>query len=124
MKTSIYSRSPLSPLRILLNCILLLCAFAIAGQADVIVPNTLSGVEGNGNNNFPFDSTSPQRYQQVYASSQFGAGGLITQLAFRPDGLVGHAFSVTISNIQIDLSTTIAAPDGLSSIFASNVGPD
>jgi hypothetical protein len=35
---------------------------------------------------------------------------------------VGHPFNVTISNIQIDLSTTLAAPDALSDIFAANVG--
>jgi hypothetical protein len=124
MKTSAYSRLLPSQIGILLNCILLFCALAAAARADIIVPNSLSAVEGNGNNHFPFDSTSPQRYQQVYASSQFGSGGFITQLAFRPDGLVGHAFSVTIGNIQIDLSTTLAAPDALSSTFASNVGPD
>lgn len=99
-------------------------ACAAVAQAGIVVPNALSGVEGAGGNTFPFDSTGPQRYQQVYAASQFGAGGMITQLAFRPDGPLGHAFSVTISNIQIDLSTTLAAPDGLSSTFASNVGLD
>lgn len=103
---------------------LVFCACVAVAQADVVVPNVLAGVEGAGGNTFPFDSITPQRYQQVYASSQFPAGGLITQLAFRPDGLLGHAFSVTISNIEIDLSTTPAAPDALSSTFASNVGLD
>ena len=45
-------------------------------------------------------------------------------MAFRPDGPLGHAFSVTISSIRIDLSTTLAVPDSLSSTFASNVGLD
>jgi hypothetical protein len=97
---------------------------AIAQASVVVVPNSLASVEGGGGNTFPFDSTGPQRYQQVYSASQFGAGGLITQLAFRPDGPLGHTFSVMISNIQIDLSTTAAAPDALSSTFASNVGAD
>ena len=105
-----------------LNRILLLCACTAVAQASVVVPNSLSGVEGGGNNNFPFDSTTSQRYQQVYAASQFGSGGLITQIAFRPDGPLGHAFSLTIGSIQIDLSTTLASPDGLSSTFANNVG--
>ncbi|HEV3199216.1 MAG TPA: PEP-CTERM sorting domain-containing protein [Bryobacteraceae bacterium] len=107
-----------------LNRVLLFCVCAAVAQASVIVPNALAGVEGAGANTFPFDSITAQRYQQVYAASQFSAGGLITQVAFRPDGPLGHAFSVTIANVQIDLSTTLAAPDGLSSTFASNVGLD
>lgn len=107
-----------------LKCVLLFWACAAVAQASVVVPNALSGVEGAGGNTFPFDSVTAQRYQQVYAASQFGGGGLITQVAFRPDGPLGHAFSVTIGSIQIDLSTTLAAPDGLSGTFASNVGLD
>jgi hypothetical protein len=107
-----------------LNRVLLLCACATVAQANVIVPNGLSGIEGGGNNNFPFDSINPQRYQQVFAASEFGNGGLITQIAFRPDGIVGKSFLLTIGNIQIDLSTTLAAPDGLNSTFATNVGAD
>jgi len=102
--------------------LILLFAFGAVGRAEIIVPNVLANTEGNGNNNFPFDSTTPMRYQQVYASSQFPGEGLITQIAFRPDGLVGLAFNVTINDIQIDLSTTAAAPDALSATFASNVG--
>jgi hypothetical protein len=104
--------------------ILLFIAFAALSEASIVVPNVLSNTEGNGNNNFPFDTLAPQRYQQVYDASQFAGGGLITQIAFRPDGLVGGSFTVTIANIQIDLSTTSAAPDALSNTFASNVGPN
>jgi len=107
-----------------LTRILLLSACASVAAAGVIVPNALSNTEGNGNNNLPFDSIDPQRYQQVYAASQFVDGGLITEISFRPDGLVGVPFSVTINNIQIDLSTTLAAPDALDSTFANNVGAD
>jgi hypothetical protein len=64
------------------------------------------------------------RYQQVYAASQFDTAGWIDQIAFRPDGPLGLPFSITINNIQIDLSTTMADPDGLDSTFANNVGPD
>ena len=111
-----------------LACTMVLAlAIVTAAKADlmVVVPNALANTEGNGNNNFPFDSTTPMRYQQVYAASQFsGGGGLITQIAFRPDGIVGNPFNVTIGNIQIDLSTTSAVPDALSTTFASNVGPN
>jgi hypothetical protein len=66
------------------------------------------------------------RYQQVYSASQFSATGpgLITQIAFRPDAANGAPFTGTLSNAQIDLSTTTAGPDALSTTFASNVGPD
>ena len=112
------------PIVLHLNLAVLFCALTVVAQANVVVPNVLSNVEGEEANTFPFDSSTAQRYQQVYAASQFGTGGLITQVAFRPDGPLGHAFSLTISNIQFDLSTTLATPDGLSSTFASNVGLD
>jgi hypothetical protein len=106
-----------------LNRVLLFSACAVLAQAGtIVVPNSLSSAEGNSNNEWPFRDS--QRYQQVYAASQFGSGGLITQIAFRPDVTFGNAFSMTIANIQIDLSTTSATPDGLSDTFASNVGAD
>jgi hypothetical protein len=63
----------------------------------------------------------------VFESSEFAtllSGELITQIAFRPNGSGASAFSSTISNIQINLSTTSAAPGSLSTNFASNVGED
>ncbi|HLK68447.1 MAG TPA: PEP-CTERM sorting domain-containing protein [Bryobacteraceae bacterium] len=88
------------------------------------MPNSLATVEGNGENITPFDEAVPIRYQQVYAASQFGAGGLITQIAFRPDGTDGHPFALTLPDMEIDLSTTQVAPDAMSATFADNVGPD
>jgi hypothetical protein len=113
-------------MRFLLPVLALCTLSSVPLRADLVtVPNALTNVEGNGNNNFPFDSISPMRYQQVFAASQFpSGGGLITQIAFRPDGLVGIPFDVTINNIQIDLSTTLVAPDALSNVFAANVGPN
>jgi hypothetical protein len=99
-------------------------------RADtVVVPNAQTSAEGNSNNRFPF-GISPlgpptQRYQQVYAASQFSpASGplLITQILFRPDAISGAAFTATLPDIQINLSTTTPGPDGLSATFASNVG--
>jgi len=107
--------------------------WAVAGTCAragiVVVPSALASVEGNTNNGFPFNldnfSVTSQRYQQVYASSQFPAGPLlITQIAFRPSAGAGAAFSSTLPNIRIDLSTTSAAPDALSTTYASNVGAD
>jgi hypothetical protein len=102
--------------------------FSCAGLfADVVVvPGALAGTEGGTNNTFPFDlqSGTSQRYQQVYAASEFLSSGWITQLAFRPDGVTGFAFASTISNIMIDFSTTSHAPDSLSTTFANNIGLD
>ncbi|MBI2455847.1 MAG: PEP-CTERM sorting domain-containing protein [candidate division NC10 bacterium] len=49
----------------------------------------------------------------------------ITQIAFRPDANQAQntSFGTTI-NAQINFSTTSAAPDGLSTTFANNVGSD
>src|SRR5690348_12595706 len=83
---------------------------------DVIVPGSLTSVEGNSNNSFPLNLSAfgltSQRYQQVYAASQFGSVPLlITGIAFRPDPEFGAAFSTILGNVQIDLSTTTPAPD-------------
>jgi hypothetical protein len=107
--------------------ILVCLAVAVpTAYADVIVPNALAGVEGNSNNSFPFNITPfgllSQRYQQIYASTEFSGPILISGIAFRPDATFGGAFSSTLPNVQISLSTTSAAVDGLSPTFANNVG--
>ena len=108
--------------------VVVICLCTVAHAGLVVVPNSLSGTEGSSNNGFPFNiadfSLSSQRYQQVYGSNQFGAGGLITQIIFRPDAFTGAAFSSTLTNVRIDLSTTTMAVDGLSTTFATNVGAD
>jgi len=115
----------------LLGALLLLGAInpAHAIVPTIVVPNSARTTEGNGNNAYPFNIGGPsQRYQQVYAASQFGGlpagGGLITQIVFRPDATFGMAFTSTLPDIQIDLSTTSAADDGLSGTYANNVGAD
>ena len=96
----------------------------------IVAPNANGATEGNGNNSFPFNisavnSVSSERYQQVFAASQFSALGgprVLTEIRFRPDGTCGAAFSSTLSSIQIARSTTATAPDALSNTFAINVG--
>jgi hypothetical protein len=96
-----------------------------------VVPNALSTVEGSNNNGFPFwpfgANPPSMRYQQVFASSEFSAlrpaGGLITHIAFRADS-EAQPFSFTAPSVQVNLSTTSAAPDGMSTTFADNVGGD
>jgi hypothetical protein len=105
-----------------------------AAQAVTVVsPSSLENVDGNAYNSYPFDISNPsapltsQRYQQVYAATDFGALSqpqLITRISFRPDATLGSAFASTLPDIQINFSTTNKAPDGLSSTFANNVGAD
>lgn len=95
----------------------------------VVVPNAQTNTAGDNANLDPFSigtvGESNMRYQQVYAASQFSAapagGAFITAIAFRlpPNWF---SFSNTLSAVQIDLSTTTNAPDGLSSTFANNAG--
>ena len=100
---------------------------AAVAQADIISPN--GDGAGNSNNGFPFNigafGLSAQRYQQVYASSDFGSSPiLITGMAFTVAIGSGAAFSSTLPDIDIFLSTTSAAVDGLNTDFVSNVGGD
>jgi hypothetical protein len=117
--------------------VLLLAVADLEGAAwavtpgNLVAPNSLANVEGSDNNGFPFwpvgANPPSMRYQQVYASSEFAsllpAGALITHIAFRGDAPAA-AFSVTIPSVQVNLSTTTASPDGMSTTFANNVGPD
>jgi len=86
-------------------------------------------VEGNLNSFGPFviDVTSSLRYQQVYGASDFtrffSTPGLISGMAFRPDGNDSFSGGI-VQDVQIDLSTTSKAPDDLSPVFAENVGND
>ena len=101
-----------------------------AQTSTVVVPNDRAIVEGDFENILPFGVSSTgytgTRYQQVFGASDFGPPSgrqRITQIAFRPDGVHGQAFTVTIPSIQIHLSTTTRAPDGLG-VFAENTGAD
>ena len=65
------------------------------------------------------------RHQQVYGSVEFPSGAIvIRELRFRPDRVYGGAFTATVANIRINMSTTQRNPSALSSTFAQNVGPD
>ena len=102
-----------------------------AASILIVSPGTATSTEGNVNNAFPFNLSplglASERYQQVYAATDFailGGPAVITQILFRPDAFTGSAFSSTLPNVQIDLSTTTVAPDAMSLVFADNVGPN
>jgi hypothetical protein len=110
----------------------LLATGATSRAASVVAPLGKLNIEGNTHNYYPFDigatggAGDSQRYQQVYDASDFASSGpiLITQIAFRPDAFVGRAFMSILPDIQINLSTISLGPDGLSLVFANNVGLD
>jgi len=120
----------ISTVLLLLAVSILLSARGTAFADPIVVPSSLAATEGDGANGFPFNLNAFQatsmRYQQVYNASMFGRQQplLITAIAFRPDVNFGQgeAFSSVISSIQLNLSTTVRAADGLSTRFADNVG--
>lgn len=94
----------------------------------VFVPSVDATTNGNGNNQFPFNpesvGTRTIRYQQVYSAAEFAPGVyVITQIAFRAEPW-DTPFTGTTGTLQIDFSTTSAAPDALSTTFANNLGAD
>jgi hypothetical protein len=104
-----------------------------AQAATSVVPENLSTREGNANNSIPFNnlifSDLGLRYQQVFAATEFTSIDIkpqwITEIAFRPNGgLADSAFSSTIDNILINLSTSKSGPDALSTTFDDNAGGD
>jgi len=114
-----------------LGAVLLSLFFSVQTCADtLVVPNTLATTEGQTAYNIPFGLSSSistgSRYQQVYNASEFAAlpgPVLITRIAFRPDQYQ-TAFSGTLSDVQVNLSTTSVSRDTLTNIFANNVGLD
>ncbi len=101
---------------------MIMCGPALGGaQTQLEVPGF-----GSTPISLPFGAGASDRYQQVYAASNFGpiaqGGGLITSLAFQFAD--SHTLGGGVSNIQINLSTTLRPVDGLSTTFAQNVGSD
>jgi hypothetical protein len=98
-----------------------------AESATVVVPNAQTNVEGNSANILPFGcvvTSASMRYQQVYLGPEVG-NGTITEIRFRQDAPAVVPFGPnTINGVTIALSSTSAAPDGLSTTFANNIGAD
>jgi hypothetical protein len=114
--------------RNLRNSALVVALFAstqwVEAGAPVTIPSTVLDAEGNSDNLYPFNGGS-MRYQQVIAASEFPGGArVITKIVLRPDAISGVAFSETLSNVQINLTTTPKTPQTLSKTFADNLGND
>jgi hypothetical protein len=94
----------------------------VSGTATLVLPPAYENVDAaNGSSWLQLQI----RLQQAYGAAQFpGHPIVIREIRWRPSARYGQAFSATISNFQVNLSTTRRAPTGLSSVLASNVGPD
>jgi len=91
------------------------------GREAVVIPPAYTETEGGGGSSVLQHDI---RLQNVYSSAIFPSGKVlkIRELRFRPSAIFGGEFSATIADLQINLSTTQAAVDGLSATFADNVG--
>jgi hypothetical protein len=92
-------------------------------QDDLVIPTHYTTTEGLGGSSVLIHDI---RLQNVYSSAQFSSANavIIRELRFRPSAIFGSAFSATVADLQINLSTTDKAVDGLSATFADNVGAD
>jgi hypothetical protein len=94
----------------------------VSPYSALVVPVGLLNVEAAGSS---ADLAVAVREQDVYGASYFPTQAIIiTGIRFRPDvnESVGYAFTNTISHVQFNLSSTLTAPDQLSSTFAANIG--
>ena len=115
---------------------LFLAAFNLMGRTDVfiIAPTPTGPLPGPSYvaTFFPFFLQQIQltsmRYQQVYSASVFSNVPpeclYVTTLTFFQDINQQGTTKLTITNMQVNLSTTQRPSDGLSSNFEENVGPD
>lgn len=112
---------------------LAVCAvlFGSAAHGATIVPGGYANVEGGSNAISPlsvgsgfFGSTITGRWQQLYASSQFASitpGQSVTSVAFRdPSSNSPLASTSILDNIEVYLTKTSTAINGLSATYANN----
>jgi len=114
------------PLKFQTICFLAAMAFSLpvrSARADqIVVPNYATNSQDANSGEGIFNTIS--RHQIVYDASQFPPYPIIiSQIQWRPDTFTDHPITnATITNIQINLSTTTNAVDHLSSTFSQNTG--
>lgn len=100
---------------------------AVAAASFIAPASAASLVIGAGtsSNCFPFGCGGPAsaKYQQVYNTTGFSGPISITAVQFELDTQRGTG-PVNLGNYTLSVSTTSAMVDGLSTIFASNIGGD
>jgi hypothetical protein len=116
-------------MKALISFLMLVPMMAIGQKTTLVLapyfydPTSLGGYQG------PFlwlDTQAPSiRYQQVYQNSDFQLFTTGPQTTTEITFATGAGpLNVNLASIQMDLSTTSKAPDGLSSIFSQNIGSD
>ena len=102
-----------------------LCVTTALRAQVVVVPNSLTAVDGNSSKETGGNPGLPLRYMQIFDASQFAGSGpiRITQFAHRPDALPG-ASGPRFNTLQVFVSTTTQSVAGLSTTFAANIGLD
>ncbi|HWP54887.1 MAG TPA: hypothetical protein VN476_12195, partial [Pyrinomonadaceae bacterium] len=115
---------------VLSTLVILSSAASAANPVPVIIGSSDSfsrypiGLEaGVDNTSFPNFQTGGI-YQQVYAGSSFSGPVTITQIAFASSSQLTSGPGTATYNINISLSTTPAAPNGLSTNLVANRGAD
>lgn len=106
---------------------LCLGAFALTGPAPAaaatIIPILDETTEGNLLQSFPFGSSGPVVYQQIYAGSDFGPDPLwLAAVSFRLDAGSAGVASTVLPDISVLVSTLPAF--GLSGDLTANRGTD
>lgn len=101
--------------------VLLACG---AAQADVVVPNALAGVEGDGTFSLTSTATAGRTFQLVIAASQLSGlvGQSITGLQWRLNGAATAAWppaNVNFADWTISVGPGVA-PAAMSNTFAAN----
>jgi hypothetical protein len=103
--------------------------FVLCLEISLVVPLMADIVVGlpadNGIGNcFPFGCAYSGEYQQVYTSSQFSGPVTIIGLQFFNTQFDSYATAMNSGSWTIDLSTTSANWNTLSSNYAANIGPN
>ena len=124
-----------------LALLLVLMNWASCGSAQfVYVPWEAEHGDGNTNSYIPMAESpnpsgqtiwyvGPIRYQQVYDATAFSdlpeGGAFLAAIWLRLNCRKGNQDVFFVStNFQIDISTTLRKPDGLSQMFSENIGLD
>ncbi len=95
----------------------------VLNEASLVLPNIYEHTD-DGYNSGHLDEVNT-RWQTVYGADQFPQHPItIHEIRYRPSRVSGKAFSTTIQNLQINLSTSQKAPNALSRTFAENLGTD
>jgi hypothetical protein len=105
--------------------VLFWASVALAQTTNFVVPNGNANVEGNSSSSGEINSSS-FRLQMVFDASQFaipaGASGRINRISFRLDGASTGPGGASFGGGIVTASLTPVGPDGLSPVFADNVG--